>query len=169
MPSSFTATLVAMLSETATVAIVGGAVTAFVAAVTALSSIFGPTWLASRNRKAELVQRSFDLRFERAQSFVDALGQMGARTDPSQKAFQPVRDAHIARNRFVAVLRAGEGDVAKFTGQAVNWVHEIPAERATERLGRVGAVSDALFGWLRGDVLAVALPLVFDPKAPDLI
>jgi hypothetical protein len=154
-----------MLSETAVVAIAGGAVTVIVAALT---SVLAPSWLARWNRKAELAQRVIDLRYERAQQFIDALGQMGARLDPAQKAFQPVRDAYIARNRFVAVLRAGEGDVAKFTAQAVNWVHEIPAEQASKRLARVGAVSDALFGWLRGDCLAVDLRLTFDPRAPEL-
>ena len=135
------------MSDLVMVALISASFPAVVAVFAAIASIFGPGWRERQQRRADLEKAASDLRFERANDFVDSLTHLAA-----NMSWDTVTMATTARNRFIATLRAGEGAVVDFSREMLAAVRATPGTGGNDRLEAVNDGAELLFGWLRGDV-----------------
>lgn len=133
------------MSDVVLVSLFSVAGTVLVASAGAIATIFGPAWRERVLRREERLAASDDLRYARALAYVEALAKLGSR-----EFWHQTLEFHATRNAFVAVLRAGEGDVEAMT---TRWAAAIMATNDKKRhLEIVNDASNQIFGWLRGDV-----------------
>ena|GEM_PF-4156803 len=108
--------------------------------------MFGPAWAERRRAQAELEREASDLRYQRALDFIDALVTFIAHGNGVSR-----RALYLARVRFVATLRPGEGRVEYFTSELLGLILK-PRDSEEDALKVVSSVADYLFSWLRGDM-----------------
>lgn len=121
------------------------------AAVGSLSSVFGPAW-QQRKAQAEADARARDdVRFERAQVMLDAMG-----TQLVSDYASDVAQAEAHRVAFVATLRPGEGAADTFTRDLSSAIRKAGRRRA---LAISAAGASVVFAWLRGDAPITSLTL----------
>jgi hypothetical protein len=113
------------------------------ALVGSLATIFGPSWWEARRLRDARDKVESDARYERVETFIDAAASFGVADTGSTR-----RQLHVARNRLVSSLRAGEGNVGKYTHDVIA---VITARRNVGYFVANGA-ADKLFAWLRGEV-----------------
>jgi hypothetical protein len=146
------------MSDLILIALISAGAPALVSVAGAVASIFGPAWQSARARRADEERAMREERYTRAREFIEALGKTGM-----LNYMKEVVEVHAARDRFVAVLRAGEGGIAEFASEARRraWA------AADDRAEVVSRVADSLYGYLRGDLKAEQLtPDRLDKPAP---
>ena len=133
------------MSDVVLVSLFSVAGTVLVATAGAVATIFGPAWRERVLRREDRLAASDDLRYARALEYIEALAKLGTR-----ELWHQHLEFHAARNAFVAVLRAGEGDVEAFT---TRWADAVVASNDKKQQVKIANdASNQLFGWLRGDL-----------------
>ena len=117
-------------------------------AVGSLASIFGPAWHERKRREADAARSLEDLRYQRAQLFIDGLSRQYAASSRGTSA-----DIEALRIAFVATLRPGENVADEFTRDLVDRVYANPKDS----IDIANHGGSRLLGWLRGDLTSAEL------------
>lgn len=125
------------------IALISAAGPALVAVVAAIASVFGPAFQARVDRKLNQRRSEIDRRYERALGFIEALAKLPEATTESD-----VQEAHAARNRFIACLRAGEEPLEQFTAELLE---VLAREGGPIARDIVNDAANQIFARLRGD------------------